>query len=120
MKLTVKLDADTRLFTMSRTLKGFRFLGTVQRGYEIGALAKSDDNEYFQINGDVVQKLNTHEVERALKSARQWVEVKRCVVAQAGGAGAEVVYAGQGRGGRTMHQVTKVIVRPRRRVLERV
>lgn len=119
MKLTVKLDADTRLFTMSRTLKGFQFLGTVRRGYQIGALARSIQDEYFQVNGDVVQKLNASEVKRALIKARQWIEVKQCVVEQDAGRG--VVYtAGQGRSGKPVHQVTKVIIRPRRKVLERV
>lgn len=117
MKLTVKLDADIRLFTMSRTLKGVQFLGTVQRGYEIGALAKTADGGYAQVNGDVVQRLNTFDVERALKTARQWTEMKRCIATNSEGV---ALYGGQGRGNKIVHQVTKVIVKPKRRVLERI
>lgn len=42
-------------------------LGTVQRGLQIGALALLADGSYAQVNGDVIEKLNTSRVLHALR-----------------------------------------------------
>jgi hypothetical protein len=44
-------------------------LGVVQRGQLIGALVRWTDGSYVQVNGDVVQKLNSSAVEHALRKA---------------------------------------------------
>ena len=44
-----------------------RMLGTVQRGMQIGALALLPDGAYAQVNGDVVELLNTSRVLHAMR-----------------------------------------------------
>jgi hypothetical protein len=56
-------------FALSRT--GLELLGTVQRGLQIGALARTSTGNYVQVNGDIIQSLNTAQVERALRHAEQ-------------------------------------------------
>jgi len=46
---------------------GMRMLGTVQRGMQIGALALLPDGTYAQVNGDVVERLNTSRVLYAMR-----------------------------------------------------
>lgn len=48
---------------------GTQILGVVQRGQEIGALARTRDGRYMQVNGDVQQFLDTSQVELALRLA---------------------------------------------------
>lgn len=51
---------------------GCRVIGEVSRGQEMGQLAVTQDGLYVQVNGSVVQPLNTSRVEAALrKAARQ-------------------------------------------------
>lgn len=42
-------------------------LGTVQRGLQIGALALLADGTYAQVNGDVMEPLNTSRVLHAMR-----------------------------------------------------
>ena len=46
---------------------GARMLGTVQRGMQIGALALLADGTYAQVNGDVIELLNTSRVLHAMR-----------------------------------------------------
>lgn len=46
---------------------GMKMLGTVQRGMQIGALALLDDGSYAQVNGDVIEKLNSSRVLHAMR-----------------------------------------------------
>ena len=46
---------------------GFRYLAVIQNGTQIGALAQTPDGRYVQVNGAVVQPLNTYKVLRALR-----------------------------------------------------
>lgn len=51
---------------------GCRVIGEVSRGQEMGQLAVTQDGQYVQVNGSVVQPLNSSRVEAALrKAARQ-------------------------------------------------
>lgn len=56
---------------------GFEYLGVVQNGMQIGALALTPDGRYVQVNGDVVQPLNEYKVLRALKRAPPRQERRR-------------------------------------------
>lgn len=56
-----------RMFAMPR--EDLEYLGTIQRGLEIGALARDVSGAYLQVNGDMRQTLNTSRVEAALRSA---------------------------------------------------
>lgn len=46
---------------------GFRYLAVIQNGSQIGALAQTPDGRYVQVNGAVIQTLNTYRVLRALR-----------------------------------------------------
>lgn len=46
------------------------YLGVIQRGMEIGALARNADGQFMQINGDVRQLVNAGKVRAILKSMR--------------------------------------------------
>lgn len=46
------------------------YLGTIQRGMEIGALAKDQSGAYLQVNGDMRQTLNASRVDAALRAAK--------------------------------------------------
>lgn len=46
-----------------------RLLGSVRRGMQVGALAKSADGEYFQVVGDFVAHLNKSKIEAAVAKA---------------------------------------------------
>lgn len=48
---------------------GMQVMGVVQRGQEIGALVRSADGQYMQVNGDIQQLLDSPQVESALRSA---------------------------------------------------
>lgn len=49
---------------------GMTFLGSVQRGPGVGALAVLDDGKYVQVNGDFVASLNGKQIRRALAQAK--------------------------------------------------
>ncbi len=63
----VNLGEGWRMFAQPR--EDLEYLGTIQRGMEIGALAKDTAGAYLQVNGDVRQVLNTSRVEAALRAA---------------------------------------------------
>lgn len=50
---------------------GFTFVGTVQQGYQVGALGLDRSGKYYQVNGDVLQLLNERKVVEALKRANE-------------------------------------------------
>lgn len=62
---------------------GMRLLGVVQRGMQVGALVQLDDGTYAQVNGDVVQPLNTSRVEAALRASPSMAPPSRPVAAPA-------------------------------------
>ncbi|HSV55403.1 MAG TPA: hypothetical protein VLJ57_24985 [Burkholderiaceae bacterium] len=66
--MTIRLDSNLQRFTAGEH-PDFRYLGTVQRGLEMGALALTPKGEYVQVNGDIIQTLNTSRVRAALGSA---------------------------------------------------
>jgi hypothetical protein len=45
-------------------------LGTVQRGAQIGALARHADGSYLQLNGDHQTVLSAFQIERVLRKAQ--------------------------------------------------
>lgn len=58
-----------RMFASERD--GMTFLGTVQRGRAgIGALARTCDGGYVQVNGDIVELLDARKIRRALRMRR--------------------------------------------------
>lgn len=66
-QLHVRPGLQWRRFTYERP--GFEFLGTVEQGASIGALARCEDNSYWQLNGDHQRKLNASAVKTALRRA---------------------------------------------------
>jgi len=48
---------------------GLAYLGTIQRGMEIGALAQDEAGGYWQVNGDIQQALNKSRVAMLLRKA---------------------------------------------------
>ncbi len=51
---------------------GCRVIGEVSRGQEMGQLAITPEGQYVQVNGSMIQPLNTSRVQAALrKAARQ-------------------------------------------------
>jgi hypothetical protein len=48
---------------------GLEYLGTIQRGMEIGALAQDEAGSYLQVNGDIQQALNKSRVAMLLRNA---------------------------------------------------
>jgi len=48
---------------------GLEYLGTIQRGMEIGALAQDEAGSYWQVNGDIQQALNKSRVAMLLRNA---------------------------------------------------
>lgn len=65
-ELIIKLDTNFSMFTMA-VHPGFQYLGRVQRGMEVGALAITPDGDYVQVNGSVVTPLNSSRVQSALR-----------------------------------------------------
>lgn len=70
-RLVVQLGKGWRQFT--QPLPGLAMLGTVLRGLEIGALARTADGRYLQVNGSVVREWPAHRVEPAIQRARRWL-----------------------------------------------
>ncbi|MBU1361497.1 MAG: hypothetical protein KKC85_02765 [Gammaproteobacteria bacterium] len=64
--LRIRLGAHWSAFAYARD--DMELLGTVQRGMQIGALAKLPDNTYVQVNGDILQPLNRSRIEATLRS----------------------------------------------------
>jgi len=69
--ITIKLGSHWQRFVP--TSNGLALLGSVQQGAAIGALARSSDGAYWQINGDHRRKLNASKVAAALRLAERWV-----------------------------------------------
>lgn len=69
--ITIKLGSHWQRFVPASS--GLELLGSVQQGAAIGALARSSDGTYWQINGDHHRKLNASKVAAALRLAEQWV-----------------------------------------------
>lgn len=65
--MQVRLGTQWSRFTYQRD--DMQLLGTVQQGAQIGALARLEGGHYAQVNGDVIQRLNTKRVEHALRAA---------------------------------------------------
>lgn len=63
-RLAVLIDGPWRLYT--HPLPGWQMIGTVQRGFEIGALAKSPIGLYAQINAGAVSSLDQRKVSAAI------------------------------------------------------
>jgi hypothetical protein len=56
------------MFTYPRSPgDGLRFLGSIARGQQIGALAQTPDGGYVQVNGDHVIALSLGQARRALR-----------------------------------------------------
>lgn len=64
--LQITIGPRWSFFTYPRD--DMRLLGTVQRGMQIGALASLPDGGYAQVNGDIVEPLNTSRVLYALRA----------------------------------------------------
>ena len=67
-RLTVTLDGPWRLYQRA-ALPGWQMLGTVQRGLELGALARSPTGQLAQLNGGAVRSLDQRKAEAALAAA---------------------------------------------------
>lgn len=67
-RLTVLLGGPWRLYT--HPLAGWEMLGTVQRGMEIGALARSPAGIYAQINAGAVRSIDQRKVAAAIEASR--------------------------------------------------
>jgi hypothetical protein len=66
-KWRVLLGGHWQRFTSEQP--GLEMLGTVQRGAQIGALARHSDGRYVQLNGDHRTPLGGFQIERALRKA---------------------------------------------------
>ena len=64
--MRIRLNRDWSRFAYLR--EDMQLLGTVQTGLQIGALALLPSGAYVQVNGDVVQPLNSSRVAHALRS----------------------------------------------------
>ena len=67
MKASIRIIVGQRWAVFAQQRVGMTMLGTVQRGMQIGALARLSDGTYAQVNGDVVETLNTSRVRHALR-----------------------------------------------------
>lgn len=65
---TYRIAIGPRWTSFAYEREGMQMLGTVQRGMQIGALARLADGSYAQVNGDVVEPLNKSRVEFALRT----------------------------------------------------
>lgn len=65
-ELSIKLDTNFSMFTVA-VHPGFQYLGRVQRGMEVGALALTPQGEYVQVNGSIVTPLNSSKVLATLR-----------------------------------------------------
>lgn len=66
-RLTITPGGPWRLYT--HPLPGWEMLGTVQRGMEIGALAKSPAGLLAQVNSGAVRELDQRKARAALEGA---------------------------------------------------
>ena len=66
-RLSVRLGPSWMRFAHPQD--GLHFIGTVTRGAAVGALARSPDGSFFQVNGDWRELLEAHRVQAALRQA---------------------------------------------------
>lgn len=64
-RYTIQLDGPWRLY-QNTSLQGWKMLGTVQRGMEIGALGLSPAGIYAQINAGAIRPLDQRKVAACL------------------------------------------------------
>lgn len=67
-RITITPGGPWRIYT--HPLAGWEMLGTVQRGMEIGALARSTAGVLAQINAGAVRSLDQRKAQAALESAQ--------------------------------------------------
>lgn len=77
-KWHVSLGPHWQRFTTAQP--GLQMLGSVQRGAQIGALARCADGSYVQLNGDHQTVLGAFQIERALRNAQAAVPRHRSPV----------------------------------------
>lgn len=65
----VRLNGQWRQFSAPK--RDLIMLGTIQCGQEIGALARTPDGSYVQLNGSVIRTLKTSLIKAALARATQ-------------------------------------------------
>lgn len=63
---SIQLDTNVGMFTMA-VHPGFQYLGRIQRGLEVGALALTPQGTYVQVNGSIVTPLNASRVTASLR-----------------------------------------------------
>jgi len=56
---------------------GLQMLGTIQSGLEIGALARTTDGRYLQVNGSIRRELHPTRVNAAIERARRYQAAPR-------------------------------------------
>lgn len=66
-RIAVKLGPHWVRFAQPR--EGVTFLGTIEQGAGIGALAQTAEGGFVQLNGDLERKLNTSAIKAALRAA---------------------------------------------------
>lgn len=101
-QLSIKLGPFWSRFC--RPTEDLELLGTVEQGPGIGALARSSDGCYWQVNGDVRRKLNTSRIEAGLRGVSSHRRVSAVSLR---------------RSEPPVQRATPVVVVKRRRVLER-
>jgi len=69
-KLRIVLHDRAHQRFVPRVPAGGVLLGVVERGMNIGALARLRDGSFVQVNGDVIQPLNRSQVETALRRTK--------------------------------------------------
>ncbi|RYX89875.1 MAG: hypothetical protein EOO28_31320 [Comamonadaceae bacterium] len=64
--LTISLDTNVSMFTMA-VHPGYQYIGRIQRGMEVGALALTPEGDYVQVNGSIVTPLNASRISSSLR-----------------------------------------------------
>lgn len=80
--LVIKPTFKIRPFTLV-THEGLTYLAVIQNGLQIGALARTLEGQYVQVNGAYVQPLNAERVLIALKREEQRERAVQKVLAAA-------------------------------------
>lgn len=68
----VQLGIHWRRFAQPQA--DLRMLGTIQSGLEIGALARTADGRYLQVNGSILRELHVGRIEAAIQRYRSFVK----------------------------------------------
>lgn len=71
-RLVVGISGNWRLYT--HPIPQMQMLGTVQRGAEVGALARTPAGQLVQINAGAVRRLDQRKAEAALVAASAALE----------------------------------------------